>query len=380
MGAARDAQRRQLRALTCAIALLKRRDLASSLVSLAAELRELLDLDDLDIEVGPDAGLERVNGASPPLSGTRFALPLERDGRIVGIVRGRARGGVTLHTVDALAKVCDLLAVAIDDDRLLRQEQELAARQHELDEMKSIFLASVSHEFRTTVTAIEGFSMLLSRQWSTLEDEQRADFVRRIRRHARVLGALVEDLLDHARLSGAAMPLVLEPLDLSELSAKVVLQLSPVLERHTVTTAIEPGVVSPCDPGALERILVHLLSNAAKYAPPGTEVCVCVRADACTGIAVLAVSDRGAGVPPAERERIFERFYRIGDDARRAARGVGIGLSLARDLVRLQGGTIAVGDTPGGGATFTVTLPLADRSPIEHAVDISDTSVPEVLT
>jgi signal transduction histidine kinase len=110
------------------------------------------------------------------------------------------------------------------------------------------------------------------------------------------------------------------------------------------------------DPSAVERIVVNLLSNAAKYSPPGTTVEVAVSRLATK--AVLEVTDRGPGIPPEERERIFDRFYRVDNPTTRSKRGIGIGLALVLELVELLAGSVRVGDAPGGGTRFTVEFPL----------------------
>jgi signal transduction histidine kinase len=193
-----------------------------------------------------------------------------------------------------------------------------------------------------------------------LDEEQRSDFLERIRRNARSLGVLIEDLLDTARLERSATSLLLQPVDLSDLVPKVVDQMSSLIGERPVAVAITPDVVAIADPPSVERILVNLLSNAAKYTPVGTDLAVTL-SDEC-GFAVLSVADRGPGIAPTDRERIFDRFYRVDNAAGRASRGVGIGLALVRQLAELLHGTITADETPGGGARFTLAIPLAEDS------------------
>jgi signal transduction histidine kinase len=127
--------------------------------------------------------------------------------------------------------------------------------------------------------------------------------------------------------------------------------------------AVEPAAARVAvlgDRDAAERILVNLLDNAAKYSPAGSGIAVAVRAGS-DGYVEVAVADRGPGVPAGERDRIFERLYR-GDRSRSigADQGAGLGLAICRALARGQGGDVTVRDTPGGGATFVVTLPRAE--------------------
>jgi two-component system sensor histidine kinase KdpD len=260
--------------------------------------------------------------------------------------------------MEALRATCDLLAAALGNARLFQEEQEMVKRLQDLDRMKTNFLGSVSHELRTNVTAIVGFADLLSSQLGKLSPERQADFLERIGRNARSLGVLVDDLLDSSRLARSGMSVSLQPVDLSTLVPRVIDQMSSILADHPVFGTIAPGVVAVADPAAVERIVVNLLSNAAKYTPPQTVVNVSLEREASN--AVLCVSDRGPGIAPQERQRIFDLFYRVDNPATRASRGVGIGLALVRQLVDLLQGTVGVDETPGGGARFRLTLPVYD--------------------
>jgi two-component system OmpR family sensor kinase len=119
---------------------------------------------------------------------------------------------------------------------------------------------------------------------------------------------------------------------------------------------VTPGIAVNGDLSMVERILSNLLSNAAKYTPAGTPIAVTLHRE--NDAAVLTVEDHGGGIPEAERERVFQLFYRVEDQAARAVRGIGIGLALVRQLVDQIHGTVVIHDTPGGGATFRVTIPL----------------------
>ena len=298
-------------------------------------------------EVGPNAIL---------------TIPLLRSGRVVGALRARALRGLSAPQVDTLVAVCNLLAAALGNARLFQDEQEMVARLKDVDRMKTTFVSSVSHELRTTVTAIEGFAGLLDADPLVLDEARRTDYIERIRRNARSLGVLVEDLLDFARFERSGLSMTVTPIDLSELIPQVVDQMSSLLGDRGVALDIAQGVMAMGDLSAVERILVNLLSNAAKYTPPEAPIDVSLARDGTD--AVLTVADHGPGIPEEERERVFELFYRVNDPSSRGTRGVGIGLALARQLVGQLEGTISVGDAPGGGASFRVTIPLADESPM----------------
>ncbi|MFZ6003390.1 MAG: sensor histidine kinase [Actinomycetota bacterium] len=368
---------RELRLLRSTINLLQAGDLGVGMADFVAELSDELCLDDVTIEsrserqevtpaggsaASPATAGDGSPGAGPtplPIApGERFELPLMCGTNVVGTLGARARDGLSPAARLSLERACEMLAVAIDRARILHDEQRTVAGLRELAEMKAAFLGSVTHELRTTVTIIEGFAMLLSRQAEHLDEHQRADFIDRIWHSSRSLGTLVEDLLDLARIEGSGLKVVLQPVDLSSLVPKIVGQMSTVLGHHRVVMSIAPNVAAVSDPGAIERVLINLVSNAAKYTPPATTVGVGLRADAHH--AVLTVEDEGPGIPLHERTRVFDRFYRIDNGGEAMVRGMGIGLALVRDLVTLNGGNVTIDDAPGGGARVTVEIPLAD--------------------
>jgi signal transduction histidine kinase len=350
-------------------------DVGEVLPFFAVELDDELGLDAITISrVGPTGGFVRIFSHGPAVRVPRFpaeldvrpewvkpggtiSLALQRGGRTIGALTARTRSGLEPSQVHALQAVTDLLSAALGNARLFQQEQEMVERLRQLDHMKTTFLGSVSHELRTMVTAIKGFAGLLSMRGVTLSETDRLDYLERIDRNAASLGLLVDDLLDFARLDRHTFTVTPQPVNLSELVPAVVEQTSSILPEHRLTMTMAPDVVAVADPSAVERILVNLLSNAAKYTPPNTTVDVTV--DRLATKATITVTDDGPGIPASERERIFDRFYRVDNHAARTTRGVGIGLALVLELVKLLEGTITVSDGPKGGTRFTVELPLA---------------------
>jgi signal transduction histidine kinase len=289
--------------------------------------------------------------------GRSVSVPLTRAGRVVGAFQARAVNGLTAAQVEALSAVCALLAAAIGNVKLFSDEQDMVVRLRDLDRMKTMFIGSVSHELRPSVTAIQGFATLLETDTGNIDADRRADYLERIGRNARSLAVLIEDLLDFARFERSGLTAELRPTDLSDLVPTVVDQMSSMLTGRAVDTSVAPGIVAMADTLAVERILANLLSNASKYTPPDSAVTVSLEREGDS--AVLSVSDKGPGIPVEEREKVFELFYRS-DAVARVTRGVGLGLALTRQLVEHLNGTITVHDAPGGGAEFRVTLPLAD--------------------
>jgi two-component system OmpR family sensor kinase len=231
------------------------------------------------------------------------------------------------------------------------------------------FAADASHELRTPLASIRGFAELYRQGAVPAEDVPRT--MRRIEDEARRMGGLVEDLLLLARLD-ARRPTRAEPVDLAVLAGDAVHDargLAPDRSVRLVGLEASPGPVPAVvigDEGHLRQVVTNLLANAVRHTPAGTpiEVAVGTSRDADgSARAVLEVRDHGPGLPAGEAERVFERFYRLDSSRQRSAGGgSGLGLSIVSAVTAAHGGTVTALQTPGGGATFRVALPLAPIS------------------
>lgn len=297
---------------------------------------------------------------APPSSvraGQTLSLALQRGGRGVALlqmVAGRDLGDGELQSLRA---VTELVTSAIVNASLYASQQAALTGMRELDSLKTVFLSTASHELRTPVTAISGFTTLLAANWDRFDDDQRREFVVRIGANARSLGAVVQDLLDFSLLEKGTLSVVPEPVDLAEVVQGIIDRLSPSFPDHQIVLDVAPAPRVAADPRALDRIVTNLLTNAAKFSPAGTTVTTSVAPDPEVHGSLLRVCDEGPGVAPADRERIFTRFFRGSGDAVVQTRGVGIGLSVVAELVDRMDGSVTVGDAPGGGACFTVRFP-----------------------
>jgi PAS domain S-box-containing protein len=240
----------------------------------------------------------------------------------------------------------------------LERERETARRLRDVDEMKNTFLQAVSHDLRTPLAAIIGLAVTLGREDLPVDPDDARDIARRIAQNARRLDRIVNNLLDLDRLTRGLVEPMLAPVDLGDLVRGVVAE-SEVLSARAVEVATEPVVV-PADAAKVERIVENLLSNAARHTPPDARVWV--RVEPGAGGALITVEDDGSGVPPEERERIFEPFSR-GHAA--LGSGAGVGLALAARLTELHGGRAWVEERSGGGASFRVFLAGGTSTPEE---------------
>jgi K+-sensing histidine kinase KdpD len=236
----------------------------------------------------------------------------------------------------------------------LAAEAEHAEALREADRLKDALLASVSHDLRTPLTTIKA----LAHDLAAAGDERAAV----IEQQSDRLNHMVANLLDLSRLHAGGMPMQAEINAAEDLVGAAIQQVAGALGERELRTSLalrEPMPVGRFDFVHSLRILVNLIENALKYSPADAPIEVAMRGEG-EWIAI-AVADRGRGVPPAERERIFEPFYRpagVSPDSARAG-GAGLGLAIARRLADAQGGTLTYEDRPGGGSIFTLRLPAA---------------------
>ena len=252
----------------------------------------------------------------------------------------------------------DVTARVEAEKALTRQARQLSAqneRLHELDGLKDEFLGLVSHELRTPLTSIIGYARLLrDERTSNLNTDQ---FTEVIQRNAQRLLRLVEDLLFLSQNPPGEMAVELRSADLADISAGAVQEMRPEAQRKHIDLSFSAAAVPrfAVDPARIAQLLGHLISNAVKFTPEGGKVEVSLGMEGEQ--AVLAVSDTGIGIPPADRERIFERFFRTAIATREVIPGTGLGLAIARDIVAAHHGTIVVDSEEGRGSTFTIRLP-----------------------
>jgi signal transduction histidine kinase len=228
--------------------------------------------------------------------------------------------------------------------------------EHGVEQMKSDFVSTVSVELRTPLTSIYGFAQTLLRSDIAFTDEERRTFLDYIARESERLTEIVDALLDVAALDTGALAVALAPTDVGELVRDAIADARRGGGNgHRFVTDVGRGeLAANADPDKLREVLDQLISNAVKYSSPGGVVRVSARRRAET--VELAVSDEGAGIPTAERDRIFSKFYKSGDGQ---TRGTGLGLFIAQGLVREMGGHMWVDSEEGRGSRFAFELPLA---------------------
>jgi signal transduction histidine kinase len=252
-------------------------------------------------------------------------------------------------------------AMAEEQARLAAVEHALVERLQESDRLKDDLLAAVSHELRTPLAGMLGALATLSAREGQLTDPQRQELIGMAARQGDRLKLQIEQLLLAARLERGGHEQGERPVvDAAAVTRDAVAAARAAYPARQL--ALEAKEVLPVRavPEAVLQVLGNLLDNAAKHAPDRAPIRV--EARRVGALAVLAVEDSGPGIPPAERERIFERFTQLDSGATRLASGVGLGLYIARQLANAQGGELLVADPtpPGQGARFELRLPMAE--------------------
>jgi two-component system, OmpR family, sensor histidine kinase KdpD len=337
-------------------------------------VRTLFDLAGCAIVLPSGDGLQvaAVDGRLP--AGLDEGFPLRSGDRTVGALVVVAGGPGSAEFGEAerrvLATFANQAALAVERGQQEEQRNRALALQ-ETDRLRTALLNSVSHDLRTPLASIKASaSSLLDREvrWS---DAERDEFLATINTETDRLTRLVHNLLDMSRIEAGA-------LDPNLMESSVAELVGPVVRRARAASGqlVEvdvPEELAPvlADPVRLDQVLTNLLDNARRYAGAGP---VQVVARQAGGTVELRVVDHGPGIPAPEQERVFDQFYRVGGG--RQPEGTGMGLAICRGIVQAHGGALRVETTPGGGASFVLTLPaLPRRSPPEGEEAVADREV-----
>ena len=238
--------------------------------------------------------------------------------------------------------------------RAQADQEEAYQRLFALNTAKSHFVSVISHEFRTALTGIQGFSEMMRDEELPIEEYR--EYSGDINRDALRLNRLITELLDLDRMESGQMGLNLEDVRLDDLVRRQAQSAQPALTKHQLLVATEPVMVR-CDGDKLIQVFSNLLSNAVKYSPAGGAVRISCRAEG--EFAVLSVSDPGIGIAAESIPRMFERFARIEEGAGRYIKGTGLGLPIVKSIVEMHAGRIEVASELGAGTTLTVRIPVA---------------------
>ncbi len=333
----------------------------AALPSLLGRLRETFGLDSVTLleRVGDPTPEDQADprawriiatsGAAPCTAPATADTDVVISDELVLAARGQLLNAGDRRVLEAFAAEA---AVALRQERL-EEEAELARPLAEADKMRTALLAAVSHDLRTPLSAAKAAVESLRGDEVEWSEEDREELLATADESLTRLGRLVDNLLDMSRLQAGVLGLALQPVALEEVVPRAVDDLGPLCDHVENDVPVElPDVVA--DPALLERVLANLIANAVRYSPPGHKVLV--TAGRYGDQVEIRVADRGPGIRPEDHERVFLPFQRLGD--RDNGTGVGLGLALSRGLTEAMGGTLIPEETPGGGLTMIVNLPV----------------------
>lgn len=274
--------------------------------------------------------------------------------QVLAGVRERDRSHMVLQT--ASGRVIDTLRMKLDEGGSVVMARDITS-EREGQRAKDQFVSTVSHELRTPITSIRGALTLLDRATDDELNARARQMLDMAQANAARLSTLIDDILDVERLDSGSITFIMVALDLRRVVREAVAQTSPGIEADGVRLVMEDAAEQlyiQGDPGRLTQVLANLLSNAAKFAPPGSAITVTVNRKG--GRAKVSVEDRGPGVPRDFIPHLFERFTQAAQQGEPSV-GTGLGLAISKAIVERHGGEI--GYTPGDpGACFWFTLPL----------------------
>ncbi len=287
------------------------------------------------------------------------AVPLLRSGRALGALGIRSYEPTVAYSEDdarMLALFADQAAAALTTVEAFTRQRQAVEQLERLNRAKSEFVSIVSHEFRTPLTGIQGFSEMMRDEELGLEEMR--EYAGDINKDAQRLNRMIDEMLDLDRMESGRMTIHPEPMDLNTVVDEAVSRVRPNAPNHTLRVDLQSDLPPiKADRDRLTQVASNLLSNAVKYSPTGGQITVTTRADGDQ--LRLDVRDEGLGIPPDALETIFERYSRVDSQATKDIPGTGLGLPIVRQIVQLHGGKVWAESELGRGSVFHVLLPLA---------------------
>ncbi len=249
----------------------------------------------------------------------------------------------------------------VDVERLVYEAQKESALRSRMEEVMTQFVSNVSHELRTPLTCIKGYVETLL-EGAMNEEATLRKFLQVISDETERLERLINDLLDLSMIEARQVSLHFDEVDMKKVVQDTVDVLLPYAQRRRVRLEVRlprQPIMLNADEDRLRQVLLNLADNAIKHSKPGGSVTLSARLREKE--VEVSIADRGAGIPPAEQEKIFERFYRVTSGRRSPGGGRGLGLAIARNIVEAHGGTIGVKSRLGQGSRFVFNIPTEEE-------------------
>jgi signal transduction histidine kinase len=300
-----------------------------------------------------------VDQASGFITKSIIAVPLQLQGSVIGVVEAvnKLNGAeMSWDDVEILSMVATQAAIAIHNAKLLSELQTAYDELNELDSMKSEFISIAAHELRTPLALILGYAAFLKDDSSGQAREQ----AEAVLQSAMRLRSLIDDMISLREVDTGEAVLELEHVSLQDLITAAIREIGYIAEAKeqeiTLSQPADPILVE-MDRNKMTLVIVNLISNAIKFTGHGGRLGVLAGTKGDT--AWFTVWDTGIGIPQDELDRIFDRFYQVENSLTRHYEGMGLGLSIIREMVELHQGNIRVESQVGEGSAFTVTIPLS---------------------
>ena len=288
-----------------------------------------------------------------------LAVPLIRAGHGLGALAVRSTHAIARFDEEdarVLSLFADQAVAALTTAELLDQQRRAVEELERLNSAKSNFVSIVSHEFRTPLTGIQGFSELMRDEDLTVAEMK--EYAGDINKDAQRLNRMITEMLDLDRMESGRMTLNRERTDVNAIVSEAAQRLASSASRHAIRLNLDPELpLIEIDKDKINQVLLNLLSNAVKYSPEGGPIAVSTRVEG--EMVHVFVRDSGMGIPADSLEKVFERFSRLESGATRYIQGTGLGLPISRQIVEMHGGRAWVESTLGEGSVFQFTLPLA---------------------
>jgi signal transduction histidine kinase len=320
----------------------------------------LIDLEEGDTQIVAQHGQTPAGAAAllasgqmPQEAGT-FTVPIQREGRVIGIIALDHQDGSSFsdEAHQFLNRLADHAAIAIENARLYQAVQAA-------NKAKTEFVSVVTHELRIPMTSIKGYTDMIG-MMGQLSDQQKG-FLDIIRSNIERMSVLVSDLSDVARIESGRLNLEIdEKVNLKSVLDILMPPIAAEIERREHKVKVDFSEKLPsvrADPARVTQILTNLISNAYKYTPNGGTITIKARKD--SGMVRCDVADTGVGMTPEDLAKLFTKFWRADDVYIREQPGTGLGLTIVKNLVELQGGELTVTSEKGKGTTFSFTLPIS---------------------
>jgi signal transduction histidine kinase len=287
-----------------------------------------------------------------------LAIPLVRGGQSLGVLVVRSTYPLARFDDDdarLLGLFGDQAVAALTTAELVEQQRRAVEQLEKLNSAKSDFVSIVSHEFRTPLTGIQGFSELIRDE--DLTPAEMKEYASDINKDAQRLNRMITEMLDLERMESGRMSLSRERTDVNAIVTEAADRLGQSSPRHPIQLNLDPELpLVDIDRDKINQVVLNLLSNAVKYSPGGGQIAITTRVEG--EFLHVFVRDSGLGIPPESLEKVFERYSRLESGATRYIQGTGLGLPISRQIIEMHGGHAWVESTVGEGSVFQFTLPL----------------------